>query len=463
MVVMRRGDWRRTPLTTYALRLPPVSLANLSYISADRSHLTVLTERRMLVQRSSGGPRRRQFDPRFLAVGALAGAALGVWANTKTREYRQTGTMPKMINWEQVRLVATNMNRGDTLGAAERASLATEYRRLVARCLEPITAYTGTPLPRPFDATLAFDRADWVSANIKGFEQLFAPLEGLNPLQDQPPRVATVLWGNVSQTVLSGEVGLLLGYLARRVLGQYDLALLGKEPITDGKLYFVEPNIRQVQRTLGLPLDDFRMWLALHETTHVFEFEAHPWLRAHLNGILEQYFEFLSQDMSQFKDGGFDSLRAIVNRARGSNGGVGVSGPSVSNWIERVMTPEQRELFSQMQATMAIVEGYSNHVMNVIGRQILPGFDRISQQFEKRQREKSVAEQIFIRLTGLDMKLEQYRMGEAFIDRVVALRGHDLARRVWEGPETMPNLDEVKNPEKWIARMDGQAALPALV
>ena len=392
-------------------------------------------------------PRRRPVDLRLLAAGAVAGAALGLWANTKTREFRQTGALPKLINWQQVRTIAVSMNRGDRLEAAERAKLAATYRRLVDQCLEPIATYTGSQLPRPFDATLAFDRADWVEANIANFEQLFAPLEALNPLQDGQPRVASVLWGNASQTVLSGEVGLLLGYLARRVLGQYDLALLGKEPITDGKLYFVEPNIRQVQRTLRLPLDDFRMWLALHETTHVFEFEAHPWLRAHLNGILEQYFEFLSQDMGQLRDG-MGGVRALLARARGGDSG------STTNWIERLMTPEQRQLFSQMQATMAIVEGYSNHVMNVIGRQILPSFDQISRQFEKRQREKTVAEQMFLRLTGLDMKLEQYRMGEAFIDHVVARRGHDLARRVWEGPQQMPTLEEVKQPDLWIARME---------
>ncbi|MFN8517064.1 MAG: zinc-dependent metalloprotease [Thermomicrobiales bacterium] len=397
-------------------------------------------------------PPRRQVNVRLLAAGALVGAAFGLWANTKTREFRQTGTVPKLINWQQVRTIAVSMNRGDRLSAAERASLATTYRRLVDRCLEPIAEYTGSQLPRPFDASLAFDRADWVEANIANFEQLFSPLESLNPLHDGHPRVVSVLWGNASQTVLSGEVGLLLGYLARRVLGQYDLALLGKEPITDGKLYFVEPNIRQVQRTLKLPLDDFRMWLALHETTHVFEFEAHPWLRAHLNGILEQYFEFLSQDMGQLRDG-MGGMRAILDRARERGNG---SGAGMASWIERLMTPDQRALFSQMQATMAIVEGYSNHVMNAIGQRILPSFDQISRQFEKRQREKTVAEQIFLRLTGLDMKLEQYRLGETFIDHVVAKHGHDLARRVWDGSEQMPTLDEVKQPDLWIARMTGK-------
>lgn len=394
---------------------------------------------------------RRPLDKKLLATGALLGAAIGVWANRKTREFKATGALPKLIDWDQARAIAVTMNRGDALSAAERAQLAGEYRRLVERCLGPIADYTGSRLPRPFDAVLAFDRAEWVAANTANFAILFAPLEELNPLRDQQPRIINVLWGNVNQTVLSGEVGLLLGYLARRVLGQYDLALLGKEPITDGKLYFVEPNIRQVQKTLKLPLDEFRFWLALHETTHVFEFEAHPWLRDHLNAILEQYFEFLSQDVTKLKEGGVRGLRMFWERAR-AQGGL-----KNGNWIELLMTAEQRELFSQMQATMAIVEGYSNHVMNHVGRQLLPNFDRITRAFEKRQREKSVAEQIFIRLTGLEMKLEQYRLGESFIDRVVALRGHDLARRVWDGPENMPSLDEVKHPERWIARMEAPA------
>lgn len=393
----------------------------------------------------------RPIDKRFLAVGAFAGVAMGYWAKRKTRDYQERGEVPKLLDWDRARSVAVGMNRGQALDAARRAELKSVYRSLVERCLEPIGAYTGARLTRPFDAVLAFDRVDWVTANIANFATLFEPLEELNPLHGQAPKVVSVLWGSVNQAVLSSEVGLLLGYLARRVLGQYDLALLGKEPITDGKLYFVEPNIREVQQRLGLPLDDFRMWLALHETTHVFEFEAHPWVRDHLNAILEQYFEFLSQDVAALKEHGVSGLKMFLERARASGA------KRRGNWMELLMTPEQRELFTQMQATMAIVEGYSNHVMNAVGRKLLPSFDQITRQIEKRQREKSMAEQIFIRLTGLDMKLEQYRMGEAFIDRVVALRGHDMARRVWESAATMPSLDEVRAPERWIARMERTA------
>src|SRR4028119_1780951 len=124
---------------------------------------------------------------------------------------------------------------------------------------------------------------------------MFEPIERMDLLGRSPdsPRPINVLWSGLNQTVISAELGVLLGYLARRVLGQYDLALLGREPVTTGKLYYVEPNIRSVEQTLKLPGEDFRMWLALHETTHAFEFEAHPWLRDHFNGLLEKYFEFL--------------------------------------------------------------------------------------------------------------------------------------------------------------------------
>jgi coenzyme F420 biosynthesis associated uncharacterized protein len=118
-----------------------------------------------------------------------------------------------------------------------------------------------------------------------------------------------------------------------------------------------------------------------------------------------------------------------------------------------VMTPEQRELFNSMQALMSVVEGYSNHVMNAVGQRLIPTYELISRRFERRQRQRTAAEQLFARLTGLDIKLEQYRQGEAFINRVVAARGHEFARLVWTGPEYLPSLTELRDPDAWIARV----------
>src|SRR5690349_22029364 len=118
------------------------------------------------------------------------------------------------------------------------------------------------------------------------------------------------------------------------------------------------------------------------------------------------------------------------------------------------MTPDQRRLYSRMQATMAVIEGYSNYIMNAVGRDLMPDYSLIHRRFEQRQQQRSNAEQLFIRLTGLDMKLEQYRLGEAFINDIVARRGHGVVRTLWEGPERLPTLGELREPETWLARIE---------
>ncbi|MFL5760933.1 MAG: zinc-dependent metalloprotease [Thermomicrobiales bacterium] len=385
-------------------------------------------------------------DRKLVALGLFAGAAAGAWASGRVRSAATSQpTNDSLINWDQVRMIAINMNRGQALTRTERERLDSYYRELGQRCVPIVSEYTKSELPRSLDQTYAFDRVDWINANIDSFRLMFAPLEELNPNRGGNQSVAAALWGGLNQKMVSAELGFLLGYLARRVLGQYDLALLGKEPVTEGKLYYVEPNIRAVEQGLGLPAEEFRMWLALHETTHAFEFEAHPWVRNHFNHMLERYFEFLREDVGYLKQG-MRGMRTLIERARANRNGN-------MNWIEAIMTPDQRALFHEMQATMCMVEGYSNHVMNAVGRTLLPNFDLISKKFELRQQQRNTASRIFARLTGLDVKLEQYRLGEAFIDDVVQKRGHDTIRRIWDGPENLPRMEEIRDPDAWLARV----------
>ncbi len=386
-------------------------------------------------------------DRRLIAAGLLAGAAVGAWASGRVRDWsaRTTEAAPGLIDWNQVRGIAINMNRGLALTGVERSRLDAYYRDLVHRCVPLVSEYTGIQLPESVERTYAFDRVDWINANIDAFKLMLAPLEALNAHPGGRRTVAAALWGGINRTVLSAELGLLLGYLARRVLGQYDLALLGREPVPAGKLYFVEPNIRMVEQMLRLPPEEFRMWLALHEATHAFEFEGFPWVRSYFNELLERYFAFLREDAEQLRQG-LRGLKVFVNRVRSPGG-------ERASWIEALMTPDQRTLFAKMQAMMCIIEGYSNHVMNAVGQQLLPGYATIAAKFEQRQRQRTAAEQLFARLTGLDMKLEQYRLGQRFIDTIVEQRGHDVAKRVWESPESLPTMEEIKQPEQWLARV----------
>lgn len=388
-----------------------------------------------------------------IAAGLLAGAAVGAWAGSRVLPRTANMTGPRsLIDWDQARSIAVSMNRGNALTEPERRRLDEQYRKLVAECVPVVAEYTGDTLPNTVERTFAFDRVDWINANIDAFKSLFAPIESLYREEGGSKSVAAVMLGGFNRRLISAELGLLLGYLARRVLGQYDLALLGREPLTNGKLYYVEPNIRSVERALHLPAQEFRMWLALHETTHAFEFEAHPWVRVHFNGLLHQYMEFLKEDAEQLKHG-LRGVKVFVQRARSNNSGAG-------SWIEAVMSPDQRALFSQMQSMMCVIEGYSNHVMNEVGRDLLPSYAEIARKFERRQRERTASEQLFARLTGLDVKMEQYRLGEAFVNDIVRQRGHAAVRLIWSSPESLPTMEEIRNPNQWLARV-GTEALPA--
>ncbi|MGB9606271.1 MAG: zinc-dependent metalloprotease [Bryobacteraceae bacterium] len=240
------------------------------------------------------------------------------------------------------------------------------------------------------------------------------------------------------------QVGLMLGYLGQHVLGQYDMALLGKEPLQDGQLYFIEPNIRATQLELGLAGDDFPMWVALHECTHAFQFQTFPWLRAYLNGLLRAYLDELQPEVEhlgrQLSPSGLADLLERI--ARGEP------------WMLWALTPRQREIFDRMQALMCLIEGYGNLVMKRVGRRILPTFSWIEAQVARRRAQRTAAEKLLARLTGLDLKMEQYLQGERFSETVADLRGMGFLNRAWERPENLPTLAEMEHPERWIARME---------
>lgn len=386
-----------------------------------------------------------KYNPRLLGLGLVAGAAVGLaWVNTKQRQYARDG-VPALLEWDRVRRMARQIVNEQAPPQEWHAEWEEYYRGMVVRCYPLITEEMGRPLPAPVDKIDAFTREEWIDANISNFRQLFEPIEAMYRRANSPSNLGTLLMGDISQALLSTQLGVLLGYLARRVLGQYDIALLGKETVTAGRLYFVEPNIAGVCNELELNADDFRLWIALHETTHAYEFEAYPWVRKHFNDLLEEYFGYLSDDLVTFGSG-LSGARSLLDRAR-TNLTVG------DNWIEMVMSPEQRDLFNRLQALMSIIEGYSNYIMNAVGARLLPTYDLIKERIEQRAERRGTIEKFFIRITGLALKMEQYKLGENFINSVAAQHGIQVANRIWEGPEMLPTMDELHSPEAWVQRV----------
>jgi coenzyme F420 biosynthesis associated uncharacterized protein len=355
----------------------------------------------------------------------------------------------RLLDWDLATRVATRTaGRTPSLHPGARAQLQDQYEAMLRDIEEPIARYVGNHLSLQNTAIEVMDRPSWIRANMINFRYLLQPVEDFYKENVERSRFGPPLaFQHAARMMLSSQVGVLVGYMSRRVLGQYDIALLGEEPITGGKLYFVEPNLRQVEETLGVPPDELRRWIALHEATHAHEFELYPWVRTYLNTSLRQYLKLLIEDMRGRGDFGENTLLNIVNRFV-TNLRQG------HNVINALMTPQQRELMSRLQALMALAEGYSNHVMNQVGRDLLPNFEMIHERVEHRQRQRSQIEQLFLKITGLSMKMEQYKLGERFVDVVVRERSIAFANRAWESPEVLPTEEEIRDPERWIRRME---------
>jgi coenzyme F420 biosynthesis associated uncharacterized protein len=393
------------------------------------------------------GRRRDWTTDRRWQAGFLIGSALGVAATVLGRRAERSARQG-LIDWDAVERFAVARAAGapGALSPLELRAADAAYREAMALVVPRLAEALGTPLPGVVERAAVVDRAGWVRANIATFKSLISRIEDDLLAQVVRPGggLASAAMVIANRWVTTRQIGFLLGFMGTRVLGQYDLALLSAEA-QDGRLLFVEENIRATARALDVPIGPFRTWIALHETTHAFEFEGHPWLRPYLAERLEKQLTMVSGSASTL---GHDALRGIGRALRGEATG--------EHWMETLMGPQQKALFRETQAVMSLLEGFSDYVMDEVGKGLVPGVARISARFHERREHRSGFERAVLRLTGMDLKMEQYKRGERFVRAVAEARGRQALERIWESPATLPLPGEIEAPAAWIARvLDG--------
>jgi coenzyme F420 biosynthesis associated uncharacterized protein len=322
-----------------------------------------------------------------------------------------------------------------------------DLERRVQAAEEHVGRYTELRPEEPLPGPEAIDRREWAEINLQAFERMLAPVtERLGDRMSSVGPLAGPLQ-TVAGMALAAEVGLLTGYVSQRILGQYELSLLDAE--VPPRLLFVAPNLERAVEELGVDRDSFLDWIALHELTHALQFSGVPWLRDHLGGLLREYLESVEVRIERGVSNKLPSLpdpAELVARFR--EGGIAAL----------VQTKEQQEIFDRIQAAMAVVEGYSEHVMDAVGEDVLPAYAGLRDAMERRRRSRSAPERLLQRLLGLDMKMRQYELGKRFSDAVVERSGIAGLNRVWAAPEALPTLHELTRPERWVARVERDPA-----
>ena len=304
-------------------------------------------------------------------------------------------------------------------------------------------------------------RSQWIqqtmNAHRRLFESLASSLGGgagaagmfATDPEDADDPMAKMLGGIMqafSPVMLGMTAGSMIGHLARRSLGQYDLPI--PRPLSD-ELMIVLVNIEEFGREWSLPDDDLRLWVCVHEVAH-HAVLAVPHVRHRMQTLLDQYVA------------GFEPDAGALESKLGE---LEISDMAAMNDIQQffgdpelllgaIQSPAQRELLPRLEALVAVIVGYVDHLMDDIGQNLIGSYGMVTEAMRRRRVTADPSDRFVDRLLGLELSQVQYERGAAFIEGVVQRAGKDALERLWSTERELPTPAEVDAPGLWLARID---------
>lgn len=347
--------------------------------------------------------------------------------------------MSSLVDWSLAgRVAELAAGDGEQLPAPGPLRIATE------EAAGAVQSYTGLEPLQPLPEAEWVSRREWAAINIATLRAAITPVEerlGAGPGLPGP------LSGAVSAPLsyLSGaQIGALVGYASRRVLGQYEFPILGPE--REPRLLFVAPNVAEAGAELGGSSETVLRWIALHEVTHAVHFGAAPWMRDHLRELVG---ELLGGSRLRIE---WSELGPGAKRLLGSDPRRLLAELWSSDPLTLLTPPESRSLMASTQATMAAIEGFAEHVMDAAAPSLGEDVGELRRALERRREDRPPLARLLAWILGLELKLRQYRDGKRFCDGVVELEGIAALNNAWQGPESLPDLPELADPGAWLQR-----------
>ncbi len=349
---------------------------------------------------------------------------------------------PSVIDWNLAGRVARGVAGN---GTGKRSVRRADLRRAARGSVTLVRDFTGLETRGRLPSAEVVDRREWIDVNIASLRAMSAEAEAEFARSMQLPGPLGPGLRALAGAAAGVEMGVVSGFLAQRVLGQYDVALIG--PSRPPRLLFVAPNLAEAQKSLGADRETFLRWIAIHEATHVVQFSAVPWLRSYIGGIGE---ELLGGAFAQVSLG---DLATMAGRLLRPDPRRLVEAIRSGDWTSPFMSLPRRRLVDRLQTTMSVVEGYSDHVMDGVGEELGPAYAGLRDQVENRRAQRGPLDALLSRLFGMEMKLRQYRLGKAFCDEVAGRRGIETLNLVWSEPAALPRPSELERPGRWLSRV----------
>ena len=385
---------------------------------------------------------------------------------------------PGPVNWEIATQIAMAVATEGDPGGPVAPSDETQLQELARAAQTHVVAETG--LAATFAAPVAaMGRREWAELHLNALRPVLEALattlarafspeamqglldeglleEGLLDLAsptDTPdgvprPEELAAMMPMMAPLLLGVQSGSMIGYLARHALGRYDLPL----PTADApSLAFVVPNLDEFEEAWSLERADLRFYVAIHEVVHAAT-RSVSWVRERLLALATEYVSAYELDPtvldSRLGDGVFENLDPSDPSS------IQALAEHPEELLGALRSDRQRVLLERARVFHAVLEGYADTVLERVGRNLLPSFDRIHEAMARHRIERGEAERFVEGLLGLATDRDDYERGAAFCSGVVERAGLDGLNRLWENPAMEPTSNELVAPGLWLARIE---------
>jgi coenzyme F420 biosynthesis associated uncharacterized protein len=329
---------------------------------------------------------------------------------------------------------------------------AAEVEIACAEAIEVAGAYARLgPVDAPPSPVL-IDRRRWARLALATLAEAARPIEARVHAELDLAGPVAPLARSIAGAGAGAEAGVAVGYAARRVLGQYELALFGPE--RPARLLFVSENMAALRRELEADRGLFVRWVALHESAHVIQFERVGWLAPHMRDLAAELVEGAAAGLDARAIAGLAGRmirdpRELVRKVLRGELARALADPAYGATLDR------------LQAAMSVIEGHAEHLMDAAAVELGSGVAELRARLDERRARRGGLGEVAGRLLGIDLKLRQYELGKSFCDAVAEARGAEGLTSVWRSPETLPDLAELGCPPRWLERVSEPSGMPA--
>jgi len=363
------------------------------------------------------------------------------------------------MGWSAASQLATSIATGgaseanvDPMERMELEQLARVAEMHIERVSGLSSSTTGLGLTiRPVNRSL------WIHSTMPAYQPLFEhmseALARVEPDDELGSDPAMAMFGPflnmIGPMMLTMTAGSMVGHLATRALGQYDLPI--PRPVGD-EIFVVVPNIDEFGSEWSIDHADLRLWVCLHEIAHHAVLNvAH--VRARMESLLLEYADSFDANAEALGSSiePFD-LTSLADPTKLAALQQQLGDPEAI--LGAMQSERQRQLMPELDTLVAVVVGMVDHLMDQIGTSLISSYSMVTEALRRRRVEASASDRFVERLLGLELSQATYDRGSEFVKGVVERAGDEGLARLWSDERNLPTPNEITAPGLWLARID---------